>query len=118
MNIKNKIVFTLFTASTLAFTSCNCTKNKTTDQGENQVTMQQTITITGEIITVENGKDGYMATIKTAENKEYTATISVVNLQKNGGVFKRYEVGDTVTVTGTYWSTDEGKEYITATAIK
>jgi hypothetical protein len=55
------------------------------------------ITITGEVTGIENGKDGYTATLKTKEGKVYSATISIPNMEKG---FKRVKEGETVTVTG------------------
>ena len=121
--MKKKAMIALFALAAVSFTSCNTSKAKAEEETPVEETqkpaeMDQTITVTGEVVNIESGKDGYMATVKTAEGKEYTATISIVNLQKSGGTFKRYEVGDTATVTGKSWSNDEGKQYITATAIE
>ncbi len=93
------------------FTIISCTANKTaqsaTADGNNiEVSTRGTITH------IENGKDGYMATVKDAEGKEYIATISIVNLHKSGSAFKRYEVGDTITVKGPSWQDEQGKIYI------
>lgn len=54
--------------------------------------------VTGTITAIENGTDGYTATIKDAEGKEYDATISIVNLNKSGSEYKAYNIGDTITV--------------------
>ncbi|ASK29976.1 hypothetical protein CEY12_07580 [Chryseobacterium sp. T16E-39] len=77
-----------------------------------------TLSVTGKVTNIENGKDGYMATIQDADGKEYTATISIVNLQKSGGTFKRYEIGNTISVKGPSWKDDQGKTYIKAEQLK
>lgn len=93
--------------------SC-ATKTKTQTSVENN----QKLSITGEITTIENGKDGYTATIKDANGKLYYATISIVNLQKSGGEYKSYKIGDKITVKGTNWKDEEGKTYITVYKLK
>ncbi|WP_126973990.1 hypothetical protein [Gynurincola endophyticus] len=75
---------------------------------------EQTIRISGIVTSIENGKDGYMATIKAADGQEYIATISVVNLNKYGGTYKKKELNDSVTVAGPTWADAEGKKYIMA----
>src|SRR5690606_6949019 len=112
--MKHKMMMAVFALATVTFTSCNSTKEKVEESTE----MEQSITVTGEVTHIENGKDGYMATIKNTDGKEYIATISIVNLQKSGSTFKRYEVGDTATVTGMPWSNDEAQQYNTATAVE
>ncbi len=71
------------------------------------------ITVNGRVTEIEDGKDGYTATIKNTNGDEYIATISVVNLQKGSGNYKKYAVGDSITVKGTLWEDDKGKNYIT-----
>jgi len=58
------------------------------------------ITITGEVKSIENGKDGYTAQIQSKEDKMYAALVSIVNL---GGPdnYTRFNIGDKVTVSGT-----------------
>lgn len=79
-----------------------------------QTAAQKEMEVTGEIVKIENGKDGYMATVKDKSGKSYIVTISIVNLQKSGGTFKRYEVGQKITAKGTFWKDDTGNTYITA----
>lgn len=81
-------------------------------------TAEAKMEVSGKIIKTENGKDGYMATLVDAENKNYIVTISIVNLQKSGGTFKRYEVGESIWVRGTSWKDDAGTTYIKAEDIK
>lgn len=74
--------------------SCACMKDKNT--------------ISGKVVSIENGKDGYTAKINTDKNEVYFATISIVNL---GGPenFKRFKEGDEVSVKGEIWKTDTEK---------
>jgi hypothetical protein len=64
--------------------------------------------ISGKVISIENGKDGYTAKINTDKNEVYFATISIVNL---GGPekFKRFKEGDEVSLKGEIWKTDTEK---------
>lgn len=77
-----------------------------------------TLTVTGVISKIENGKDGYMATLKDSTGKEFVATISIVNLQKSGGEFKRFKEGDKITVAGPSWKDEANLEHITVTSLK
>ncbi|MBO9660920.1 MAG: hypothetical protein J7527_19005 [Chitinophagaceae bacterium] len=77
-----------------------------------------TLNVTGVISKIENGKDGYMATLKDSTGKEFVATISIVNLQKSGGEFKRYKEGDKITVAGPSWKDEAGLEHITVASLK
>ncbi|RYG31524.1 MAG: hypothetical protein EOO01_35310 [Chitinophagaceae bacterium] len=72
-----------------------------------------TLRVTGVISKIENGKDGYMATLKDSTGKEFVATISIVNLQKGNSKFKRYNTGEKITVSGQSWKDDSGMEHIT-----
>jgi hypothetical protein len=74
--------------------SCACMKDKNA--------------ISGKVISIENGKDGYTAKINTDKNEVYFATISIVNL---GGPekFKRFKDGDEVSLKGEIWKTDTEK---------
>ncbi len=74
--------------------SCACMKDKNT--------------VSGIVVSIENGKDGYTAKINTAKNEVYFATVSIVNV---GGPekFKRFKEGDEVSVKGEIWKTDTEK---------
>ena len=76
------------------------------------------MTVTGKITKIENGKDGYMATLKSPDNKEYVTTISVVNFQKSGATYKKHEVGETITVKGSSWVDTDGITHITASHLE
>lgn len=78
----------------------------------------ENMTVTGKIYLIENGKDGYTAHIKDAIGKSYSATISSVNLLKNGKTFKRYETDQVITITGPVWTDTKGKIYMTVKEIQ
>jgi len=42
----------------------------------------------------------------------------MVNLQKYGGTFKRYDVGDTIWIKGSVWEDPTGAKYITVKELK
>ncbi|KFF28712.1 hypothetical protein IQ37_10075 [Chryseobacterium piperi] len=111
-----KKVLAIIGLTVLLFSITHCTAKpatSSTDMEKNNI-----ISVTGKVTKIENGKDGYMATIQDAQGKEYVATISIVNLQKSGSTFKRYEVGNTITVQGPSWKDDQGKIYIKAEQLK
>lgn len=108
------LVLALFTVTTLVTTGCVCKKNKVETTEQNQ----ENVTVTGKVISVTNGKDGYTAVLQVADKKMYNATISRINLQKTGSDYKRYEEGDTITVTGSTWVDTEGVTYITVTELQ
>lgn len=95
----------------LTFTSCHNPKKAAASA---QTAERKEMEITGEIVKIENGKDGYMATVNDKNNKSYFVTISLVNMQKSGGTFKRFETGQKIKAKGTFWNDDAGNTYITA----
>ncbi|MCG2616183.1 hypothetical protein LZZ85_17935 [Terrimonas sp. NA20] len=113
-------------------TSCESSSNPESAVNEDTIkaeqTLQQdttsaqsksdTLKVTGVISKIENGKDGYMATLKDSTGKEFVATISIINLQKSGGQFKRYKEGEKITVAGPSWKDDANLEHITVTNIE
>ncbi|SHG58051.1 hypothetical protein SAMN05443633_1187 [Chryseobacterium arachidis] len=107
--MKASYTILLLTFGLLLTTSCTTRKNNDV-QVENK---EETISVTGTVMHTENGKDGYMATIKSEDGKDYVATISIVNLGRNAGSFKKYEVGDKIKVKGPFWKDEEGKVHIT-----
>ena len=58
------------------------------------------ITVTGEVTEINRGKDGYSATIKAADGKIYTGTISIPNMG-DPKKYRNVNIGETITVTGT-----------------
>jgi len=85
---------------------------------QNATEKEQTLTVTGEIISIENGKDGYMATLVDVNGKESVVTISIVNLNKYGGTYKKHNVGDKITAKGPFWKDSDNKIHITAQELK
>lgn len=79
---------------------------------EGEVEKPLVISVEGVIQHIENGKDGYVATLKTEDGQIYNATISIVNLQKHDGEFHRYEIGDTITVSGETWEDGVGNKHV------
>ncbi len=71
--------------------SCACMKDKNT--------------ISGKVVAVAFGKDGYTAKINTAKNEVYFATISTVNV---GGPqnYKQLKEGEEVSLKGEIWKTE------------
>lgn len=71
-------------------------------------TMKDKDTISGKVESIELGKDGYTAKIKSDKNEIYYATISIVNL---GGPenYKKLKEGDEVFLKGDIWKTDTEK---------
>ena len=71
--------------------------------------------VMGNVESIEYGKDGYTAKVKTEKNEIYLATISIINL---GGPqnYKVFKVGEKVTLKGEIW-TSENEKYITVRSI-
>ena len=67
--------------------------------------MKDKNTVSGNVISVEFGKDGYTAKINTDKNEVYFALISIVNV---GGPqnYKQLKEGEEVTVKGEIWKTE------------
>lgn len=91
MNMKNTIRFSVVLMFLFFAVSCAGTKDKNT--------------ITGKVVAVEFGKDGYTAKINTDKNEIYLALISIVNL---GGPqnYKLLKEGEEVSLKGEIWKTE------------
>lgn len=87
----------LLTLTGLLMTGCHL--NAATPKPSSSHTQEQILTIKGTITSIEPGKDGYMARLKTGQGQEYLATFSRINLS-HIATFKAHEVGDAVTITG------------------
>lgn len=119
--MKQIISATLLFIGLAALTACN---NEPETKPEEKPAPAETMTepkpeeteisVTGKITGIEKGKDGYMATLEDSTGKKFTATISIVNLQKSGGTYKTHEVGETITVKGPGWSDSTGNTFIMA----
>ena len=74
--------------------------------------------IKGKVESIQNGKDGYTAKIKTIEDDIYFVTISVPNLgRENAHQFRSVSIGETIEVKGEMWMMEDEK-HITVRAIK
>lgn len=62
--------------------------------------------VRGTVTNVQNGKDGYTATIKDDTGKLYYATISIPNL-KDPKQYRTVKNGDLITVKGESWKSGE-----------
>ena len=78
-------------------------------QGKKQITVREIVSndndafmISGVVQGIENGTDGYEATIVDNSRNEFKAVISIPNMGPNQA-FKTYEVGDDATVKGELW---------------
>lgn len=92
--MKNTVRFFAVLMLLIFSISCACMKDKNT--------------ISGKVVAVEAGKDGYTAKISTDKNEIYFATISIVNV---GGPqnYKQLKVGEEVSLKGEIWKTDAEK---------
>ena len=105
-------------SAVIAFASCESHKQKTiTETGQEVVKIrtptEDTInktenpemkseTVEGTVISINQGKDGYTATLETANKEQYAVTISHSNL-KDHSQYKAVKVGETLKVTGDFW---------------
>lgn len=119
--MKQVITSALVVLSLSVLTACNNQaetkleeKPAPTETATEPKTEETEFSVTGKVTGIEKGKDGYMATIEDSTGKKYTATISIVNLQKSGGTYKTHEVGETITVKGPGWSDSTGNTFIMA----
>lgn len=78
-------------------------------QGKKKITVREIVSndneafmISGVVQGIENGTDGYEATIIDISGNEFKAVISIPNMEPNQA-FKTYEVGDEATVKGKLW---------------
>lgn len=81
------------------FLILSCDAPTDTDQAKGSLEPAENITISGNVQSIEYGKDGYMAMVETKENGAYNAVISIVNL---GGPdnYQEFNIGDKVTLKG------------------
>lgn len=73
-------------------------------KSEFDATMDKT-PVTGIVLEIQNGKDGYTAWIRTADSREFFATISRANLLQPD-TYRTTKIGDTLTVIGNHWQMD------------
>lgn len=117
-----KIAFvTFFTA--LALISCTEKKGAETPQpadstavaADNNNAASGVISVTGNILEIENGKDGYTAKIKDAEGSFYKVVLSRINLE-DPSLYREATVGQQIMVTGEQWEMN-GEVYIKAVSM-
>ncbi|MET0637471.1 MAG: hypothetical protein ABWZ25_15675 [Chitinophagaceae bacterium] len=77
--------------------ACGPNKNVTGVEGEPASTSTKPYVVTGTVGEITNGKDGYMADLKTDNGTTYSVTVSVLRMQDK---FVRYNAGDKLTVSG------------------
>lgn len=89
--MKNILRFSAVLMLLIFAVSCACMKDKNT--------------ISGKVVGVESGKDGYTAKISTDKNEIYFAVISIVNV---GGPqnYKQLKEGEEVSLKGEIWKTE------------
>lgn len=89
-----KIVFLLL----FIITSCNSSKNNASN-AKDVLPNQPLLTV----IKIQNGKDGYTATLQDSKKGLYICTISIPNLEDN---YVNLEVNDKVKIAGDYLESD------------
>lgn len=125
--MKKLAIIGLFALS-LNSISCSLSKarveNRIESKIENKVEstvggiISRDITAKGVVTSITNGKDGYMAYFDGKDNKSYIATVSKSNLSKNGQKYKKYKVGEKITVKGSSWNDKDGTIHIMAKSLK
>ena len=73
-------------------------------------------TVEGVVTNINQGKDGYTATLETYTKEAYFVTISHSNLT-NHEQYKSVKVGDNLKVTGDFWKMED-KNQITVRVIE
>lgn len=69
----------------------------------------KTATVSGKVSAIQQGKDGYTATIENAKGQIYYGTISIPNLG-NPELFKQAAIGDAIIVKGEVWKMGKEKQ--------
>ncbi|RYY55958.1 MAG: hypothetical protein EOO09_08375 [Chitinophagaceae bacterium] len=77
--------------------SCGPHKNVTGVGGETDLSTRAPYIVTGTVGEVTNGKDGYMADLKSDDGIMYSMTVSVIRMQEK---YVRFNTGDKLTVSG------------------
>lgn len=113
--MKNIWIMTLCIGMGIALTACSGSKK--TPITSTELNEGAPLSIRGQVTDIENGKDGYTATVRSEANKTYKVTISRINLEKSKSAYKKYEVGDKASITGDWWKDTEGNIYIKATKL-
>ncbi len=111
--MKNKLSY-LILALSLATLAIACAGKKRFAPPSVELNEGTPVTIKGRVLSIENGKDGYTATVLSDAKITYQVTISRINLERKKASYKRFEAGEKVTITGDWWKDNEGKIYIAA----
>ncbi|RYD96865.1 MAG: hypothetical protein EOP54_12620 [Sphingobacteriales bacterium] len=114
--MKNITIIALCLGIGIAFTAC-CGSKKV-KQTNTELNEGAPLSIRGKVTEIENGKDGYTATVKSEANKTYKVTISRINLEQSKSAYKKYAIGEQISVTGEWWKDTEGNIYIKATKLR
>lgn len=120
--LKTNIQNLTMLSAVITFASCESHKQtKITDSGTEIVKLRtpaedsldtaakpvaDTITVSGTVLAINTGKDGYTAKLETAEKAIYFATISHSNL-KDHSQYRSAKVGDKIEVKGDSWKMGE-----------
>jgi hypothetical protein len=107
------------------FAACESNKRSTVDESGREITKirvpvadtvdkqaeppAQTVAISGTVTAINQGKDGYTATVETAEKTIYDVTVSHSNLD-DPKRYRMFSVGDAVSVSGDYWKLGDRNE--------
>lgn len=113
--MKNIIIIALCFSMGILFPAC-CGSKQVRQPGT-ELNEGAPLSIRGQVTAIENGKDGYTATVKSEANHIYKVTISRVNLLKSKSEYRSYTVGEKISLTGDWWKDAEGNIYIKATKL-
>ena len=95
-----------------------CNSNKPGQKNENKLEVETVLaqpdvalrpiikSISGTVKNIFHGKDGYIASIHTAENLTYFATVSRSNLNEPHQ-YREFHINETVSLQGDYWKIDD-----------
>jgi predicted small lipoprotein YifL len=106
----------IIAAFIFSFAGCNAPKEQEQVTDKLQTEKPATDFISGKVIEIQGGKDGYTAKINSPGNKEYFATISRANLT-DPATYKTVNIGDTISVKGDTWQM-KNETYITVQEMK
>lgn len=108
---------TILIASIFIFLFATNCKTQQIDDKQSVDGTNEVLEVEGKITHIQNGKDGYTATLLAADNKTYFATISRVNLSKNNKEYRLFTVGETITVKGSFWTDKSENIHITVSDV-
>jgi hypothetical protein len=111
MNSEIKKIIILIWGTLFLLILPSCTSLENTDGTE----INSDINISGKVMDIQHGKDGYIVTIKTGNDKLYYSLVSLPNLGKNNA-FYTFKKGENVAVQGKFWQLD-GKNRLTVRKI-